>query len=233
MRVAVLQSNYIPWKGYFDIIHDVDKFIFYDDVQYTKNDWRNRNRIKTAAGVQWLTIPTGSDLSQRICDVALPDPRWARKHWRTLHQAYSRAPHFRRYESLLSEVYLERRWERLSDLNQYLIIRIARELGLKTEFADARDFAANGARFERLLDLLIKADANVYVSGPSARDYIQPERLAQTGIELVYKSYDGYPEYQQRFPPFEHTVSILDLLFNTGPEAQHFIWGWRSRDEEH
>src|SRR5579864_7157911 len=108
MRAAVLQSNYIPWKGYFDIIHDVDVFVFYDDVQYTKNDWRNRNRIKTAGGVQWLTVPTGSDINRRICDVSLPDPNWTRKHWRTLHQAYSHAPHFHRYESFLSEIYLER-----------------------------------------------------------------------------------------------------------------------------
>jgi len=227
MRVAVLQSNYIPWKGYFDIIHDVDKFVFYDDVQYTKNDWRNRNRIKTANGVQWLTVPTGSNIDRRICDVLLADPNWARKHWRTLRQAYSRAPHFHRYEALLSDIYIDRRWETLSDLNQHLIITVARELGLKTQFADARELAVTGVKFDRLMNLLIKLEADVYVSGPSASNYIERERFEEAGIELRYKSYDGYPEYPQRFPPFEHNVSILDLLFNTGPDAPRFIWGWR------
>lgn len=229
-RVAVLQSNYIPWKGYFDIIHDVDLFVFYDDVQYTKNDWRNRNRIKTASGVQWLTIPTGSDIDRRICDVLLPDARWAEKHWKTLQQAYSPAPHFHRYEAFLRHIYLEERWESLSQLNQYLITAIAREqLGLTTRFEDSRSYAVEGAKFDRLLSLLTRARADVYVSGPSARDYIDANRVAECGIELVYKSYDGYPEYPQRFPPFEHAVSILDLLFNVGPDAPFYIWGWREQ----
>jgi hypothetical protein len=227
MRVAVLQSNYIPWKGYFDIIHDVDVFVFYDDVQYTKNDWRNRNRIKTANGVQWLTIPTGSAIDRRICDVRLTDRRWPQVHWKTLRQAYSHAPHFARYEPFLRDVY-ERRWEKLSELNQYLIQSIARDfLSIGTRFADSRQFAIDGSKFDRLLNLLVAVGASVYVSGPSAREYIDPERFAQRKIELVYKSYNGYPEYSQRFPPFEHAVSILDLLFNVGPEAPRYVWGWR------
>jgi hypothetical protein len=227
-RVAVLQSNYIPWKGYFDIIHDVDLFVFYDDVQYTKNDWRNRNRIKTAIGTQWLTVPTGSDLSRRICDVRLTDARWAAKHWKTLQQAYSPAPYFRRYEAFFRDVYLGARWESLSELNQFLIRTIARDhLGVVTQFVDSRDYAIQGSRFDRLMDLLVKVGTDLYVSGPSARDYMDTERVAALGIELVYKSYNGYPEYPQRFPPFDHAVSILDLLFNVGPDASCYIWGWR------
>jgi hypothetical protein len=230
MRAAVLQSNYIPWKGYFDIIHDVDVFVFYDDVQYTKNDWRNRNRIKTSNGVQWLTVPTGSDITRRICDVRLADAHWSQKHWKTLQQAYSATPHFHRYEMFLEEVYLQRRWDSLSELNQFLITTIAREhLGLKVRFADSRNFVVEGTKFERLLNLLAALEADVYVSGPSAKDYIRPEQFAAKGIELVYKSYDGYPEYPQRFPPFEHAVSILDLLFNAGPDAPQYIWGWREK----
>lgn len=229
-RVAVLQSNYIPWKGYFDIIHDVDFFVFYDDVQYTKNDWRNRNRIKTANGVQWLTVPTGSDIDRRICDVVLPAERWAQKHWKTLQQAYSHTPHFPRYESFLRNVYLERHWESLSQLNQYLITAIAHEhLHIAAQFADSREFQAQGSKFDRLADLLTKVGAGVYVSGPSARGYIEPSKLSEMGIDLVYKSYDGYPEYPQPFPPFEHAVSVLDLLFNVGPDAPFYIWGWREQ----
>jgi hypothetical protein len=229
-RVAVLQSNYVPWKGYFDIIHDVDLFVFYDDVQYTKNDWRNRNRIKTADGAQWLTVPTGADINRRICDVRLPDVRWAHKHWSTLQQAYSRAPYFDQYKAFLRDVYLGRRWDTLSELNQYLITCISREqLGLATRFADSREFDVEGSKFERLVNLLVKLKADVYVSGPSARSYIESDRLSEMGIELIYKSYEGYPEYRQRFPPFEHSVSILDVLFNVGPDAPHYIWGWREQ----
>jgi hypothetical protein len=233
-RVAVIQSNYIPWKGYFDIIHDVDLFVFYDDVQYTKNDWRNRNRIKTPNGPMWLTIPTGSDIDRLVCEVRLTDTHWASKHWKSLKQVYSVTPHFKRYEAFFQDVYLGRQWEHLSQLNQYLITAISTDLlGVKTAFADSRTYAAQGGKLERLLDLLEKTGAETYVSGPAAQDYIQEERFAEKGIKVIYKSYAGYPEYPQRFPPFEHGVSIVDLLFNVGPDAPHYIWGWReTRVEE-
>jgi hypothetical protein len=227
-RVAVLQSNYIPWKGYFDIIHDVDLFIFYDDVQYTKNDWRNRNRIKRASGVSWLTIPTGKDINRLICEVKLTDDAWAAKHWSVIREAYSAAPAFGVYREFFEHVYLERRWESLSDLNQFLIKEISsRFLGVSTVFKDSRDYGASGSRLDRLVDLLKKAGADLYVSGPSAQSYIDETRFADAAIALQYKSYSGYPEYPQFYPPFEHAVSVLDLLFQVGSEAPHFIWGWR------
>jgi hypothetical protein len=227
-RVAVLQSNYIPWKGYFDIIHDVDLFVFYDDNQYTKNDWRNRNRIKAAGGAQWLTIPVGESHDRLICEVQLGDDRWQRKHWNTLKQNYGKCPHFERYRSYFEHVYLDQRWNNLSQLNQSLIVDIAREfLGITTVFADSRQYAAQGQRLDRLIDLVRTVGATSYLSGPAAMDYIVPERFAEIGVELAWKSYTGYPEYPQRFPPFEHGVSILDLLFNTGTDAPWYIWGWR------
>lgn len=227
-RVAILQSNYIPWKGYFDIIHDVDLFVFYDDVQYTKNDWRNRNQIKTPSGLLWLTVPAGSDLDRLICEVRLTEAHWARKHWKSLQQFYSSAPHFKRYEEFFKDAYLGRRWDTLSELNQYLISTIARDhLGIRTTFADSRDYPVHGSKLGRLLDLVSKTGAGTYVSGPSAKDYINDQAFAEMGVELVYKSYDGYPEYPQRHPPFAHAVSIVDLLFNAGPEAPRYIWGWR------
>jgi hypothetical protein len=227
-RVAILQSNYIPWKGYFDIIHDVDLFIFYDDVQYTKNDWRNRNRVKAVGGVEWLTIPVGSSESRRICDVELGDPAWQAKHWRTLQQNYSKCRHFDRYRPYFEHVYLGTSWRSLSALNQALIRDIAVEfLGVGTRFVDSRNFEAGGQKLERLLELVKQTAASTYVSGPSAKNYIDPDRFAALGVELVWKDYAGYPEYPQRYPPFEHGVSILDLLFNTGPDAPWYIWGWR------
>ena len=228
-RVAVLQSGYLPWKGYFDIIADVDLFVFYDDVQYTKHDWRNRNLIKTAAGRRWLTVPVHASSRQPICTVDIAGENWAAKHWKTLQQSYSRAPYFHLYEPFLREVYVLRRWTRLSELNRYLIVSIAeRFLGVRTQFADSCAFDLKGKRLDRLLDLLKRVGATRYVSGPAAREYIDPRRFDAEGIGLEYKSYEGYPEYDQFHPPLEHGVSIVDLLFHTGLDAAHYVWGWRT-----
>lgn len=227
-RVAILQSNYIPWKGYFDIIHDVDLFIFYDDLQYTKNDWRNRNKIKTNQGVNWITIPVGADANRLICDVEITDATWQTKHWKTLQQFYCKSPHFARYQTFFEDIYLGRQWRNLSELNQHLIRLISVDLlNITTEFRDSREFNLSGQKLERLLELVTKAGAERYISGPAAKDYIESARFAELGIELVWKDYSGYPEYPQRFPPFDHGVSILDLLFNVGPDAPWYIWGWR------
>jgi hypothetical protein len=227
-KIAVIQSNYIPWKGYFDVIHDVDQFIFYDDVQFTKNDWRNRNKIKTVQGLVWLTIPVGKKLDRLICEVELTDDEWRKKHWMTIQQAYSKAPYFKMYRDFFEYVYHEAQWSSLSELNQFLIRHISREfLGIQTDFQDSRKYHAQGEKLDRLIDLLKKAGASLYISGPSAQAYIDDNAFQTAGIDLVYKEYAGYPEYQQLYPPFEHGVSILDLLFNCGSSAPDFIWGWR------
>ncbi|HEX8253768.1 MAG TPA: WbqC family protein [Thermoanaerobaculia bacterium] len=228
-RVAVLQSNYIPWKGYFDIIHDVDEFIFYDDLQYTKNDWRNRNRIKTAHGVAWLTIPVGMRTQRRMCDVELPRSDWADQHWRRLEAAYAAAPFFRQYRAALEPLFHDPALRLLSDLNQALIRTIAHDLlRIPTLFRDSREFQIEGTKQDRLLDLLQQAQAEVYVSGPAARAYLDPQRFTDSGIALRWKDYSGYAEYPQLHPPFEHAVTILDLLFHLGDEAPAYIWGWRN-----
>jgi hypothetical protein len=228
-RVAILQSNYIPWKGYFDIIHDVDVFIFYDDLQYTKSDWRNRNKIKTPGGAEWITIPVGTDAHRLICEVEIRDSEWQMKHWKTIRQHYGKCPYFDRYQAFFEDVYLSRQWHNLSELNQHLIRSIAAQfLNITTEFHDSRDYSLGGQKLDRLMELLTKSSAVSYVSGPAAKDYIEPSRFADAGIELVWKDYSGYPEYPQRFPPFQHGVSILDLLFNAGPDAPWYIWGWRT-----
>jgi hypothetical protein len=228
MIAGVIQSNYIPWKGYFDIMHDVDVFVFYDDVQFTKNDWRNRNLIKTPAGRQWLSIPVGKAQDRLIHEVAIPDTPWACQHWAQLQAHYAAAPYFATYAPMLEEVYLARAWTNLSELNQHLICRIARDcLGITTEVRDSREFGAVGHKQERLIDLLAKVGADAYVSGPTARDYIDEARFDRAGIEIMWKDYGGYPEYPQFHPPFTHQVTILDLLFHQGPSAPDHIWGWR------
>ena len=221
-RVAILQSNYIPWKGYFDLIRQVDLFIFYDEVQYTKNDWRNRNKIKTQQGAQWLTIPAGTDLSRKIYEVEIKDPMWKKKHRKTIEMNYRKAPFFAQYEHLLDALY-QNDITNLSQYNQTTIELLTRELGCETQFIDSRTLNAGGDRTERLVDLLTKVEARQYLSGPSAKDYIEPELFDAAGIELQYIDYSGYAEYPQLYPPFEHAVSLLDLLFNAGPDAANYL----------
>ncbi len=224
-KIAVLQSNYIPWKGYFDIIHDVEEFIFYDEVQYTKNDWRNRNRIYTAQGVQWLTIPVEGHIHQSIDEVKVVPGKWQQKHWNSLVTSYSKAPFFAKYKPFLEDVYLGRTWVYLSELNQYLIKTISREfLGIETKFTSGRDYHSEGSGHQKLLSLLRDAGATYYVSGPAAKDYIIASDYEKAGIELHWKDYSAYPPYTQMHEPYDPYVSILDLLFNTGEDAPKYIF---------
>lgn len=228
-RVGIIQSNYIPWKGYFDIIHDVDLFVFHDDIQYTKGDWRNRNRIKTPAGPAWVTIPVGANEHRRICDVELPGARWARDHWRRIDAAYRQAPFYARYRDYFEHFYLATRWRGLSEFNQAMITGISRDLlGITTAFANSASFDLTRTKGARVLELLGRTAADVYVSGPAARRYITDEEFAEAGIQVVWKDYMGYPKYRQAHGAFRHNVTILDLLFHTGPEAPWHIWGWRA-----
>lgn len=227
--LAILQSSYIPWKGYFDLIHDADLFVFYDDVQYTKNDWRNRNRIKTDQGLMWLSIPVGSKIDRKICEVKISHANWQSKHFASLKNNYCKSRYFDQYSFLLDDLYINNQWDSLSAVNQYSTKIIAGALGIETIFRESRDVASSGARLDRLISLIKNFGADTYISGPRAKAYIDENRFKQEGINLIWKDYSGYPEYPQRFPPFEHAVSILDLIFNAGPEAPHYIWGWRGK----
>jgi len=223
-KVAIVQSNYIPWKGYFDIIAMADLFIFHDDLQYTKQDWRNRNKIKTPRGTEWLSIPCGSDENRLICEVVLRDDTWQRKHWRKIIQYYQYAPYFASYKEFLENFYLQHKWDNLSNLNQYLIQEISQlYLGIKTEFDDSRRYKLKEKRSSRVLELLKKVGANIYLSGPAARNYLDEKQFEDSGIKIEWMDYSGYPEYDQLYPPFEHNVSIIDLLFNTGDQAHTYL----------
>jgi len=228
-KVAIIQSNYIPWKGYFDIIHDVDLFIFHDDLQYTKQDWRNRNQIKTAQGTKWLTVPVGQSTNRLIYEVEISKSDWKSDHWRALKHQYSKTSFFQRYASFLENIFQEKSWKYLSELNQYIIKYISTEiLQINTVFKDSQVYSPVGSKTERLIDILTKVGANCYLSGPSAKNYLDEALFEKSNIELLYKDYSGYPEYPQLYPPFIHEVNILDLLFHVGPDAPYYIWGWRS-----
>ncbi len=227
-KVVILQSNYIPWKGYFDLIHDADLFVFYDDVQYTTRDWRNRNRIKTSDGVKWLSVPVNAQRSSLVNEVGISERKWSKQHWETIRHFYSKAPFFKQYRDFFADIYLNNDFTFLSDLNQSIIQRISRDiLGITTIFQDSRIYNAGGAKTDRLLDILQKADADIYISGPAARSYIEEDKFKAAGVELTYKEYSGYPDYPQLYDGFDHYVTILDLIFNVGEETPYYIWGWR------
>lgn len=224
-RVAIVQSNYIPWKGYFDLINSVDEFIIYDDMQYTRRDWRNRNKIKTSNGSIWLTIPVlvKGKYFQKIKETQISDPNWYKNHWNSLKHNYSRARYFKYYESRIIEMYMASPETYLSQLNYRFIKTICDLLNIKTKISWSADYNVIDGKTERLVEICRQAGATEYFSGPSARDYIIPELFARAGIQLIWMDYSGYREYEQLYPPFDHFVSIVDLLFNTGPDARSFL----------
>ena len=223
--VAIVQSSYIPWKGYFDLIRAADEFILLDDVQFTKRDWRSRNRIKTKDGLYWLTIPvqTSGRYQQRIMDTTIADPTWAERHWQTIHSAYARTPFFDAYAPQLREAYQRVTSDRLSDVNRSLIERVCQMLGITTPIRWSSEYHPREGRNERLIDLCVKSGATDYLSGPSARGYVDEVEFADAGVTVHFADYSGYREYAQPYPPFEHGVSVLDLLFCTGPAAIDYL----------
>jgi hypothetical protein len=223
--VAIVQSNYVPWKGYFDLIRSVDEFIMLDDVQYTRRDWRNRNRLKSPDGVRWLSVPVKvkGRYHQRIDETLISDPDWAPRHWATLSAWYGRAPCFRLYRTALEELYLGTHQRYLSQINRRFLEALCGLLKIDTPLRWSSEYCSAGQRTERLLGICLTAGATRYVSGPSARVYLDESQFRAAGIELVWMNYDGYPEYPQLHPPFEHRVSVLDLLLNMGEDAGSYM----------
>ena len=223
--IAISQSNYIPWKGYLDIIHSVDEFVLYDDAQFTERDWRNRNRIKTPTGLKWLTIPIeakGKSL-QKIKDTRISDPRWGKKHWETIRHSYSKTQFFKDYRGLFEELYLTCNEKFLSRINCRFLKAINQVLGIGTGISLSSDFDLPEGKNERLLSICREAGATKYISGPAAKEYLDEYIFREEGIEVEWMDYSDYPEHYQLFPPFEHGVTILDLIFNEGPNAKNFM----------
>lgn len=222
-KIAILQSNYIPWKGYFDLIATVDEFILYDDVQFTKNDWRNRNRIKTPNGVEWISVPVGRAIRRRIRDVEIRDEHWQEKHWKTLEANYRRAPCFNAVAAAIEPIYRQKRYTHLSALNRDLIETICAFLGITTAIRNSWDYQLTEGKTQRLVDMCIEAGGTEYISGPGARDYLEERLFADHGLALRWFDYSDYPEYLQLWGKFEHAVTILDLLFNCGRDSARYM----------
>lgn len=218
MNCVILQPSYIPWRGYFHQILLADTFVFYDDVQFDKHGWRNRNRIKTSQGPIWLTVPVHAH-GQPINEVEIDwHTRWNRKHWASIEQAYKKAPFFGEMAPVFKP-FFEREVRLLVDLTIPLTLEICKQLGIRDKtFLKSSALGVGGGQTERLTDIVKKVGATTYLSGPSAKSYLDESKFTAEGLELKYMEY-SYREYSQLYPPYESQVSILDLLFTHGPAS--------------
>jgi hypothetical protein len=226
-RIAIIQSAYIPWKGFFDLVARCDEYVVFDTVQYAKRHWHNRNRIKTPQGLLWLTIPvvTKSRFAQSIEDVMVAEP-WAERHWASIESSYRKAPFFDRYARSVRDLYeAVAAKSRLTEINEVMLEGLCRLLEIRTRISRDRAYAPQGAKTDRLLDICRKAGASHYLSGPSAKAYLDEDKFRAAGISVEWMVYPDYPHYPQLWGAFEHAVSVVDLIFNAGLETDRC---WRT-----
>ena len=229
-KIIITQSNYIPWKGYFDAINRVDEFVIYDDMQYTKRDWRNRNKIKTKDGLQWLSVPVEvkGKYFQKINETIISEAGWRVHHWKTIMHSYSQAPYFKQYKDLFEAAYIHQTETNLSKVNYSFIKLICDILEIKTSIRWSSEFILAEGKTERLVNICKEEGATDYFSGPAAKDYMDESLFEKENIKVHYFDYSGYPVYQQLHGDFEHGVSIIDLIFNEGPNAKNFMKSFSS-----
>ena len=217
MRVGVIQSNYIPWRGYFDFIKSVDLFVIHDDIQYTKQDWRNRNKIKISNGqTKWMTVPVYyKTVNQLICDTKIDySTNWRKDHISKMEANYYCTPWFKDAMRILVQAFAFHA-ETISELNVALIRAVMSYYGIQTSLEMSSKYDLKGNKTDRLIDLLNKVGATEYVSGPAAKNYLEEDKFDKNGIKLEYKKYD-YPPYQQPWGDFQGAVTVLDTIANCG-----------------
>ena len=207
------------------MINRVDEFILYDCVQFTRRDWRNRNRIKAQHGLKWLTVPVDSkgNYLARIDEMQTVDPDWTRSHWEAIRHNYTKTAYFSDFKDIFEKTYSSIETTSLSEVNRVFLERICEVLEIKTKLTSSADYKLDGDKNMRLVNLCLQAGANTYLSGPAAKSYIDEKLFKEHGIAVEWMSYQGYPEYRQLFPPFEHAVTVLDLIFNEGPASTQFM----------
>lgn len=225
-KIAILQPNYIPWKGVFDLINKVDVFVFYDDVQYTVKDWRNRNKIKTPNGDIWLTVPVihKGRRNQLIKDAEIDlTTQWQQSHFKSIKSNYSKSKFYKTYEYLLEEIYIKREWRSISELNIFSTKLIAKALNINVEWHNSSEFNFEGDKNgDKVIKLCKTLDCNYFINGPASKAFMNEKLFEEENITLEYMSYD-YKEYDQLYPPFNHYVTVLDVLFNCGENAKELI----------
>lgn len=226
----ISQSNYIPWKGYFDAINLVDEFVIFDDMQYTKRDWRNRNKIKTINGSTWLSIPVEvkGKYFQKINETTISDSSWNKDHWNSIKNNYAKASHFNDMKDMVEEWYATANFKYLTEINIHFINKICSYLGIVPNIRLSSEFKLAEEKSERLVNICKNLDATDYYSGAAAKAYMNEDLFGQHNINVHYFDYTNYSEYDQLYPPFQHGVSILDLLFNKGIEAKKYMKSFKA-----
>lgn len=219
-RIAILQPGYLPWLGFFDQMYKSDIFVIYDDVQYTKRSWRNRNKIKTKDGWIWLTVPviTKGEFKQRIFETKIDNSRnWRKKHWRSLEIWYQKAPYFKKYKNFFENLY-SKKWEYLVDLDLEIIKYLTEVLGIKTPTVRSSKFRAKGKGTEHVVNICKEVGANLLYDGKAAKGFIDEDLMKRNRIEIEYQDYQ-HPVYSQLYGQFVPYLSVIDLMFNCGKES--------------
>jgi hypothetical protein len=222
MTVSIHQPQYLPWLGFYDKVDRADVYVILDTVQFKKNEYQNRNRIKTAQGWQWITVPVGYRFPQRIDEVTVNNESpWAHKHRQALVTNYSGSPHFDHVFPALDAI-LQTRWDRISDLNRRTVEVLMGLLDIDTPVRSAGEWELSDDPTGRLVDICKRLDAGTYLSGAGGRNYLDLAQFEEAGIHVVFQEF-SHPEYAQQFGTFEPYMSTVDLLFNCGPESLNII----------
>ena len=224
-NVIITQSNYIPWKGYFSSMRGATHLVLYDDMQYTKRDWRNRNKIITPQGPKWLSIPieVKGKYYQKINEAKVSDPKWGMNHWNVIENNYKKSPRFEEYRDHFKEIYLSPPSEFLSDINLVFIEKIISLLNIDIEVLSSKEFKLEGDKTEKLVNICLELGAKKYFTGPAAKNYMDESKFLNKGIEIEYYNFSGYPEYRQQWDQFDHAVSIMDMFFNLGSKTINYF----------
>ena len=224
MRVTILQPSYLPWLGFFEQMHRSDQFVLYDDVQFTRRDWRNRNRIRVQEGSVWLTVPViqKNKYEQSLIETKIDNSTsWKRKHLESIRCHYSKTPFFDLYFPWCEKTF-NREWDFLLDLSLETIQYLKGELKINTPLLRSSELGESGNKSERLISICKQLGATQYLSGESARNYISEKDFSDQGIGLEYQNYQ-HPEYPQRYEGFVPFLSTIDLLFNCGDKSMGFL----------
>lgn len=221
MILTAHQPTYLPWLGLFHKIAVADMFVSFNQVQYEVKSWSNRNRVKTSTGPIWLSVPVlkSGFLQKSMSEIKIDNTSsWARKHWKSLEMLYKPAPYFAHYADFLEDVYLKRTWRTLVELNEHMLRWFMAELGIKTPFRSAADYAFQGTKSDLVLDMCVQLGARTYIFGAQGRDYADVAAFRAKGVEPLFQDY-RHPSYAQRYGAFVPNLSVVDLLFNCGPAS--------------
>jgi len=228
MKIAISQSNYIPWKGYFDLIQYVDEFIFFDEVQFTRRDWRNRNVIRYNNKKKWLTIPIKNkgNYKEKISNIEIFEKNWTNLHLNFIKECYSKSFHFKETYTFIEDCYNGLNTNKLSEINKIIIKKISSYLKINTFFLDSskvKGLKNNYSASERILEICMNRGANIYVSGPSAKNYLDQKLFENNNIKIKWFEYGKTKIYKQPYKDFYKNLSIVDCLMNCGKNKEKFL----------